>query len=468
MNARLRDYRLLWSAAVSHGNPFGSAVIRWGFPIVALAIAFILWKGESPRAAVAWLWGLACAAALVAWMWRFLPGAVKLNSPANAWLVPRMRRRLVELSCLVWFAAIVAIALGPYANRGSLGIWLPWIVVGTIGVGLGVAGHRAGGPIILAACIGSAVLGKLPAEVHVFLSRPSSLALGLLAYAALIVVVARQMFPQGGERHWEMVAQRARVASKPELLLDKKAGKHTEKWYAASLRRACGQRDSRKLMLHALGPAHHLGEQLAALGMLSAVLVAVGILTTVRADAEVLAGIGWILACTLLSIPFAANVRMTRLANTYPDEGALVRLAPAMPGSAPAFNRQLGRALLRQALVVWGLASAAAVLLPALGGAGLPALLRQACICCLLLPLVAGVLRDYAVRAPRAALRPVLLLAVSVPLSVGIGFLARTALGVPVMPVAAVASIAFAAWSIVRKLRAMDALPFAFPAGRMD
>lgn len=471
MNGRLRDYRLLWRAAVSHATPFSSAIIRWGGGFLAAVCVVVVWLIEGLRGVAAMAWWGACGAALVAWTWRFMPGAVKLNSPSNAKLVPGMRRRLVELACVAWIVPLVGIALIPNPDGGSLGLWLLLVVVVTLGSALTTAGHRAGTAFIYAACFGPLFVGQLPQEVGDMLSRPPLMALALLLYAGLGVAAVRDMLPEGGERHWRLEARRARVfdpAGKRDVLIDKVAGKHTQGWYAASLRRACERRDRRRLVLHALGPAHHLGELVVALGLLSFTLVAFAILSFWRVEKEVLAGIGWLLPCALLAVPFATSLRLNGLAGTYPGEGALVRLAPAMPGPARSFNRHLGRALLLQACKGWALGAAGVLLLTALGGADLPTLVRQVGICCLALPLVAAPLRNHARRAPSSAVIPAALLLASISLSIVVGLAVRAVTGLPLMLPAALVSIAVAAYVTARGLHVMERAPCAFPAGRMD
>ncbi|MGX9217963.1 hypothetical protein ACWV27_06110 [Massilia varians] len=471
MNARLRDYRILWRAAVSHATPFSSAIIRWGGGFLLIVCVAVVWMIEGLRGLAAMAWWGTCGAVLAAWTWRFMPGAVKLNSPSNAKLVPGMRRRLVELACVAWIVPLVGIALLPNPDGGSLGLWLLLVVCITLGSALATAGHRAGTAFIYAACFDPLLAGQLPQAVGDMLSRPPALALALLLYAGLAVVAVREMLPEGGECHWRMEAKRARVfdpAGKRDVVIDKVAGKHTRGWYSASLRRACERRDSRRLVLHALGPAHHLGELVAALGLLACTLVVIAILSFWRTKKDVLAGIGWLLPCTLLAVPFATSLRLNSLAGSYPGEGALARLAPAMPGLAPSFNRHLGRALLLESSKGWALGAAAVLLLTALTGADLPTLVRQAGICCLTLPLVAAPLRNHARRAPGSAIMPAALLLLSIAVSISVGLAVRAATGLPLMLTAALVSIVVAAYAAGRGLHVMERAPFAFPAGRMD
>lgn len=474
MNAALRSrlslYALLWGAATAHANLRLSAIVRWGVLILVAIVGIALAFTQGARAALMFVWCAGCAAILAMWIGRFIPGAVKLNSPANAKLVPGMRRRLVELAALVWFAAIVGLMIAPYANGAGPGVWILWVAIGTLGCGLGAAGHQGGAALVCVACVGSTFLSKLPAPLHGLLSGPLVPALSPLLYAGLVMVVVREIFAEGQDRHWRMIDRRARIADAPgkaDPLIEQIAGARTRGWYAASLRRACARRDSRRLVLHALGPAHHLGELLAGLGFFANTLAVVGVFARWRTGDDFLEGAGWIFACLLMIVPASIILRLNGLAAAYPGEQALVRLAPAAPGAAASFNRDLGRGLALQALKGWALAAGAALSMAALAGAGPSILVRVASICCLMLPIVAAPLRNHAVRTRLPGAVLVLLMVGSAGVSIGLGFALRAVTGLPAMPVAAIVSIAIASYAVTHGLRVMTSSPFAFPAGRM-
>ena len=471
LNARLRDYRMLWRAAVMHANPRLSAIIRWGSLALAIVVGAAVTYNDGPRAGVAWFWGAASAFLLLDWAWRFMPGAVKLASPANAKLVPGMRQRLVELSCLMCFVGIAGIASAPYEDSGSVGAWLFWTVFFIAGAGLGVAGHKAGSALIMMACFSSLIVDRLPAALTAMLSHPVVVVLSLPVYAGMIVVAVRAMFPQGGEQHWKMLAQRERwtaAAGKPDPLVAQVGGKKARGWYAAALRRDSARRTGPRLVLHALGPVQHLSEMVMALALLSAVLLALGIFATWRVDPGVMQGVGWMFAALLMFVPLSHSVRLGQLSSNHAGEQALVRLAPVAPARADAFNAQLGRSLLLQALTGWAVATCAALLLVALGGAGPGTLLLMASLCCMVLPVVAVPLRNHASRRDHAVLTAIGLLLASAVQSVPLGLAMNGLTGVPVLPVAAILSIAFTVAASVRGLRRIRQMPCAFPAGRMD
>jgi hypothetical protein len=349
---------------------------------------------------------------------------------------------------------------------------LLWIAGFTLGGALAAAGHAAGVPTVFTVFFAGIYFSDIPEAVQLLASRPAVWLPLLLLAAGAAVLVTRAIFPEAGERHWRMVARRTRVANrdgKPDPMLGKLGGGRARDWYAGALRGAGARRDSRRLVLHALGPSHHLSELAIALGMVILALLAVAALHLWRTgDLDVVAGIGWLVACVLLLLPLATSLRLSGLAAQHSAEQALVRLAPAMPGTPPSFNRHLGRALLVLALKGWALASAAALLLPLLGGADLATMLRQACICLLTLPVVAAPLRNHAQRAPHAMVERVVLLLALFGASLGAGFAARTFAGLPVMPVAAGVALLASAWAVIHGLRVMERSPFAFPAARLD
>ncbi len=471
MNARLNDYRMLWRAAVTHANPRLSGIFRWGGGFLVLVIGAAAAYNYGARSALAWFWAAGSGFLLLDWAWRFMPGAVKLATPANAKLVPQMRRRLVELSCLLCFVGVAGIASAPYADADSLGGWLFWVVVFIVGTGLGASGHRAGAAIVTTACFSTLFIDRLPDALIATLSHPFAVLLALPLYAGVILVAVRAMLPEGGERHWAMLARRARwtgVAGKPDPLLEEVGGKGARNWYARSLRRDSARRDGRRLVLHALGPSHHLGETTVGLSLMVGVFLCIGLFAGWRSDSDVLPDIGWAVAAILLFIPIAQAVRLGQLPLAHASEQALVRLAPVAPADAPTFNLQLGRSLMLRVLAGWAMTSEAALFLAALGGAQQEALLRLASLCCMVLPVVAVPLRDHASRRQSAGgVAATLLLVATVEASL-VGGVVNAFTGFPALPVAALVSIGYTVYAVARGLRTLRAAPCAYPAGRMD
>lgn len=470
MTGRMQDYRLLWRAAISHSNPFGSEIVRFGLPVLVLVALVAKGATHGAVAALSWAWTVVWVALLAVWAYRFVPGAVQLAAPANAKLVPGARRRLMEMFCLVWLAGVVGLVLPSYADGGP-GSMLPWVVGLTLGGALAGAGHRAGVPVMMAVFFTTMFAESLKPAADAVLTHPAAQVLAPLLSFGLAALAACLVFPEAGERHWRMVARRARMADmavNPGVRVDKGPGLRSRHWYAATLRRDSARRDPHSLLMHALGNTHHMGDLAMGLVLLSLVNFALGTFIGWQGGAEIVGGIGWLFACSLLAAPFATSLRLSQLVPLRAGEQALVRLAPAMPSTAPAFNRRLALALLRNVVAGWILATAAALAVGALAGTQGDKLVNLVCACCLALPMVAAPLRDYAVRAASSPMLPIVLLCASVGGSLFLGFAASGWLGWPVLPVAAATSIGIAALAILRGLRVMENAPFAFPAARMD
>jgi hypothetical protein len=179
------------------------------------------------------------------------------------------------------------------------------------------------------------------------------------------------------------------------------------------------------------------------------------------------AAIGALFAAPLLFVPlFDSERRNVRLKDTGAEQ-ALLRLVPAMPGNAPAFNRAVNLALLRGALLEWAMLAATVLLLTVMTGAPASTIFMQACFCCLTLPLVGTSLRDHARRAGLLGWRLFLGTAASIGLSVAVGAALERAAGLPLTAGAALASILITLAIVARGLARGRTAPFAFPAGRL-
>lgn len=471
MSARLRLYLLLWRSAMAHAGAYVNLVFGWMLALVAALCVGVGIMLDGERLAIAW-----CAPfgiLLFAWGSGFASGAARLNTPANAKLVPRMRERLAELAFASWFLCLAAIALCPFGDTQTLAYALAWIGTFSLGIGLSAAGHGAGTVLILVA-----VFMPYTDEVAPWVLAAASSRLFLAAVLVLLGLVGlaavRAMFPEGGERHWRMKARRdhwTRQQSPGDTASPKDGIPSLARWYPATLRRDCVRRDPRTLMLHVLGPSVHYGTLLvgvAGMLVLGLVVIALARIGFMRDGPGLASGIGWLMASTILFLPMFQAYRPTPLLRATAAEQSLLRLAPSMPATAPALNRQLGRGLLARALAGWALASLAAFSLAWLSGASQAALAWQAVICCLALPMMAVSLRNHARRAPLRGTVLTVLFAGSSVLCLAGGAVAHGVLGLPLMPVAALAALVLAVAAMLRGLRRMEHAPFAFPAGRMD
>lgn len=473
MSAALRDYALLWRAALATRKPQMNAILCCVALLGALSVGGLAWMKTSDPFEVA----INCVRAIyamlvVGWLMTFIQGAIGLNTPANAMLVPRVRRRAMQLTALLWLAAAAGGAL--LALRSPVAPMLVFLAVGLVLVVAGLArgGHPAGMLVYFLVPIGIMLNRALPrAWLPLLGSTPALAAAGLLLLA-LGAFALQTMFPHGGDRHFRLrVAQKlAADRTTVEGQLKHASVPRLGRWiYDAALLRACSRRDARLLLMHVLGPSVHLTGRL--LSMIFFVAIAAGVMAVLRvvADAATLEGIAgsfWLALSTVLLLPlFDGERRLMRLSLTR-GEQRLVRLAPSMPGRAGAFNRLLAARLLLAGLAEWALVSIGVLCVVALTGASSSTLWMQACLCCLALPLLAAALRDHARRSGTGGWWMVLWQAAALGACFLAGIVAQRTLGTPVLPVAALASVLIAAAALAWRWRRLAGAPHAFPVGR--
>lgn len=470
MSARLRHYHLLWHAALAQGHGHAHTIWLWSTAILTLVTAMITALGFGLVPAIGWALCVPAGFALFAWTMLFVPGALGLNTPVNAQLVPGMRARLAELAALLWSGAMALLAAGLFMLSEAPAVHLLLAIAITLGVAGGLHGARGAG-VLLALFFGSALFGEyVPGWL---LATVRSEAFGVVLVAALAplgLLAARILFPRAGKRHWAMMAHRADMIQAMETGLQ---GKGAGNGWAngALLRRAVARRHPRALLMRALGADLTVSTIGGTVG--AAVAFAVmhylaqsGRLPTIQ---EILASPAhWVFGSgLLLAFLFQAGAIPTWLMRNR-GEQALVRLAPAMPAAPGSFNRLLARGLLRQGLILWLFVSAAAILLACAAGIRGMSLVWTACMCCMTLPALALSLRDHA-RAPSWSIGFMWVFALGLsligPLAGAIGFML---FGLPFGLCAMTVAIALAVFLVQRRLRLMVRAPIAFPVGRLD
>lgn len=469
MSARLALYGLLWRAALAQVHPYAHRVVLWLAPVLALSASVLAWGAYDGVAALRWGWNTLCGAVLLAWTWGFVPGAFKLNTPANAQLTPGMRARLLELGTAVWLFCIAGIAIGnmgPAINDVPLIIWF---MPASLGMALAATGNGAGSVVMIVIWPLAVLPSMIPESARVVMAQPAF----LLLLAALLVLpglaTMRAIFPRAGDRHWRLLSNSIKWRAQNRSG-DHEGGGLTRWWYSRSLRRASSQRNLGAMLLHGSGPGVPLGW--VALGIGIAGLIGLGMMAFIhlsghRRAAELAAETGWIWSLLPLLL-FQLHTMLLASMTDAPAGQPLLRLAPAMPGNAPSFNRLLASTMLRSSLAAWTMAAATAILCAALSGAAAGEVLLVACLSGLALPALVLPLRDHA-RRPR--LNPVVqwLLVLAVAGScLLVAVLAGRILGLPVFPTAAGFSLVLTAVLTARRYRSMLEASFAFPAGRLD
>ena len=468
------DYWLLWRMALSTRHPRASAIVLGLTGVATLVVALLVQlKNADPLLTASFALRIALGGMMMGWMLYFVPGAVKLNSPFTARLVPRLRRRLIELTALVWLVAIVSSAL--MAQGTKLSPALVFLGTGTwlAAYGLGQSGNRMGAWVQFAAWTCIVFNQHLPAGLVEQLKGGTGFAVAALLMLAFGALALQWMFLNGGERHY--AAREAQILQAEKLTA---AGQFKERrqhrigasLYEWVLRRDSTARNSGRLLGHLLGARNHwVYRALAMGGILAGGVVAVGLLHAFGSLElqEMTANIGWAGAALLmLGALFDCERRNVRLKDTATEQ-ALMRLVPPLPAGAPAFNRHLARTLLRVGLLEWAMLAATVLCLGLLSGASPADLGMQACLCCLTLPVVAANLRDHAHHAGLLGWRLLCGFVLSVCISFAVGAVAHTVFGLPVLAGAALASIVIAIALVANGFRRAETAPYAFPAGRL-
>jgi len=344
------------------------------------------------------------------WCAAFLKSAAQQNQPAYACLVPGLRRRLMNLTALLFAACTLATA--------ALGAWL----VGHPGYALVCAGlfslyilfaHRypllnfLPSVVIISTVSNNNRLAHILLDTADTIGEPVVAGVGALVLALLGVYGVRAAFPQGGDRHWawhrRLGSQLSRLKGKPSVDGATGGGRWTA-WlrlaYTAALRRdSRGGASQGRMMMHALGRKAHDGGAVAYMLVTTLVMVLVGRQVTGQGSLDVvLVSSSTMQGCVLLASLLYAVTASANVARHGGEQG-LYRLTPAAP-SAAAINRVLANTLLFRCLRLWllSLACAACIDLATFGQLrGITLLLAT-----LVLPIAGLVLRNYAVMSARS------------------------------------------------------------------
>lgn len=469
MSTRLAQYWLLWQAALSFTRSFSRHLLLLAAVFVTLVAALVIGATGSTQAWLGWALCIPAGFLLFTWTLAYLPGAFKLNSPANAQLVPGMRRRLIELSLLVWLAGIGAMALGMHLVSGTLGhgLWLAAAI--TLGTATMAAGVSMAALVYLPLLAGFIANKLLPAWVLAAVQSLTASRLALLVLPLLAALAVWAMFPRAGKRHWRMFARQASAgAFAAPTVLGQEPGRLSPD--GVLLRRAVAQRRQGALLMQALGrsvPAA-MASALALAALVTGTIIHLARSGVLPMLTDYFAQLSWVtISGVLLVFMFQAGMAPAWLARTT-GEQALVRLAPAFPADASRFNMLLARAQLRQLLTIWLMATGASLLLGLVSGMSGSALLQQVGVCCMTLPALALALRDHA----RSNAWPVFAMWAFAYGVSSIGPLAGIAgmalLGLPFWPVALVTAFGLSALLVRQRLELMRTAPIAFPAGRID
>lgn len=475
MNAALQDYRLIWCAAILHRD---QAAMRTLYlvagAVVACGVIVVVLGDLTVPQALRLMTAVAFMAAAFIWTFMFVPGSIRLNSPINAWLLPRQRRRLLQMTAAYWLVATLGIAYG-------LGNWsaLPIVEFGTVAAALVMAGNKyvpfllilaGNAPLLMRAVLPPAWIEWMTGSAAVWTT--SILMLPAAAWGL------RWLYPSGGDaylaRRPGQIKRIDHFAFSNEDRLPAPEGviwKGSLSLYRAALRRDLRRADPGAMLMHALGPVAHWT---AFAGGIAIILV-FGVVMQITLGRPPGAAVPALAdrvpifgpALMALTIAFSTAQYGQQMRRTQ-GEQALLRLTP-LAGNAALLNRRLAARLLLQALCFWGLLTVAAVGVTLPFAAGPDALLRQLALCCVAGQVaMMGLLGDYA--GDRGGwnwmlgLRAAAYVLVQALVAMGLGQLTGTTawpwlVEIPLIVCAVQLRLAW---------RRMLAAPPAFPAGRMD
>ncbi len=478
MNAALQDCRAIWRAAAAQREAQTVRIMGMGLGAVGICAAILMASAAAMGTlgtvqGLRLLVGFASLALTLVWSFLFVPGSVRMNSPANAWLVPRQRRRLLQMTTAYWLLATVGLGFG-------IGHWIavPAAALSVLGFALLCAGNKY--------VVNLLVLGGnwpwlsrlvLPAAWHdVASGRGAAILLGILVVPAAIWGL-RWLYPARGDAYFDRRAdQIRRVNHFDQCSTDKQSapdgtalhGKLS--CYRIALRCDVRRSDPAAMLTHALGPGAHWTAWIGAIVTFLIIGVVARFVQVWAHQAGAQWFFGWmtdftpaVLASGIVfsTAPYGQHLRRTR------GEQALLRLT-ARAGDPTLLNRRLGGRVLRQALGCWAALTVVMLAVSLLVGAGPDALLRQLGLCSLAGQVaMMGLLGDYANGTGgwhlNLGLRAGALAAVQALVAVGLGWLTGTTAWpwLVLLPLTVCCVLLRLDW------KRMLAAPPAFPAGRL-
>ncbi len=477
MNAAIQDFRRIWRVTTIQRDERTMMVANW-LSLAAVVLGAmggglaILQHRASPLDLLRVLAGVGAFWLGFIWMTLFVPGSILLNSPANARLLPRQRRRLQQMAVGNWvlITAGVTAAMGQWAA-------LPVVGISLIGLALTRAGRTEAAPLFLVGINWQSLSRHVlpPAVVEAAGSKAGLVTLSVLLLP-MGVWALRALYPAAGDGHLARRGEQVKSAQRLERrgLANPGESGRLSRWtsariYPLMLRHALRRPRPGVLLMHALGPLAHWSAWIAGMGGMLLFGAAVRLLLGWRdGDAlrEFIGGpMGAGLAALTIVILFSTAAFSQQLRKTA-GEQSLLRLTP-LAGDAAQLNRRLAVQLLRTALRNWLMLTLVVLLVTVMVGGGRETVLRQAALCVLAGQVAAmGLLDDFAGEGGwdvPLALQAGLLAVCELAIALGLA----KASGTGIWAWVAVIAVAAGAWQLRRGWRTMLAAPPAFPAGRI-
>jgi len=475
--AAIQDFRRIWRVTTIQRDERTMMLMNWlalvgaSLGLIGAGLAMLSHKA-GPQELLRVLLGVGGFWLGMIWMMLFVPGSILLNSPANARLLPRQRRRLQQMAVGSWVlvTAGVAAAMGQWAA-------LPVVGISLIGLALTRAGRTEAAPLFLVGINWQTLSRHVlpPAVVDAAGSKAGLVTLSVLLLP-MGVWALRTLYPAAGDRHLARRGEQVKSAQRLERrgLTNPGEGGRLSRWttariYPLMLRRALRRPQPDVLLMHALGPLAHWSAWIAGIGGMLLFGAGVRLLLGWRggeALREFIGGpMGAGLAALTIVILFSTAAFSQQIRKTT-GEQSLLRLSP-LAGNAAQLNRRLAVQLLRTALRNWLMLSAVVLLVTVMVGGDGETVLRQAALCVLAGQVaVTGLLGDFAGEGGwhvPLALQAGLLAVFELAIALGLA----KASGTEIWPWVAAIAAAAGAWQLRRGWRTMLAAPPAFPAGRI-
>ena len=409
------------------------------------------------------------------WLWCavFVSSAARQNHPANACLVPRLRRRLIVL-CVALFvvsslllATMISVFFGHFGYAlAAGGLLLPFVLLMERFTYIGMLPVLASPLSNIVPTTWTDSLSGLLAGM----SEPMLSLLGLVANIGLLAWGLWLVFPRGGDSHFAWTGRRAmwQSAGSDGAALRELQRRRVWRWdYARVLRRDSGRAGAPgDQMMHAMGTT--VNERSTIFGVIACTLVAVLAALANVPDVKIVGpltifGIAQIFI--LLSMP-SYTVAVLSTSVTHNAEQGLYRLTPGAP-SARELNRVFAQTIVLRFLKIWLVVLAGLVAIDCARRGSVEIRAFPLALASLALPLVGMLLPDYA----RLRAVPRLVVTFGLPMALLLLYLFFAALaarypGLPWM----VLVCAIAACSLLTlwvQWISMMKMPPAFPAGRL-
>ncbi|TWI67541.1 hypothetical protein IP91_01655 [Pseudoduganella lurida] len=401
----------------------------------------------------------------VYWWLTFLPRAILQNTPANAVLVPGLRRRLLVLAAGLCLAAgaVNAVMFGIATGRSGFAFVTTVTVLWLIAASLRSAWLLM--PMLLASFLAAWYPAPLMAWFAGTAEWTGTLAI-LAAWLPLAGVTLLLLFPRGGDRHFAWRARAARLdlnmrkgpgAADGSDALGSVLRQPADLLYGAALDGRFGVRGRAGRLLDGLGPCLHWARPLGRIALGLLIMLAWGTYSRIAA------GLGPFLLFALILPALTCVKTMTTGMKESSAEQALLRLTPAAPAPA-VLNGEIGAALLRRFGVVWAGYLAASAVLAAVLVAPEARWMMWCCGAVIVAGCAPRLLRDYA-RTPEWTSFSRVFAAAVVVLPTLAGILPQ----LPHAPVYAgvLACLFVTLAGLRRQWRSMSAAPVGWPAGRL-